>query len=313
MATQKSPAMAALLSCVPTLGNFLHSGNVVLSRKFGVFSPRKNITEEALLLSQLLSVWAAWLLTATEVARVCKVIHSQGRQVHTARPGEVGCFRFPDKPITLARHHKELWQAHMALAESCDFLLQLFNHLTTIWETSEHTSFSLSFLFFHFFLFYHFYLLLLLFPFYALRSFYMSYWIWQPATVDTGELEETSNHITLLFWSDWKLPDTVEISSFSSASFISESSSTNLVQYKGERGKVSSFQLPENIALSPLPPEWKTSHCFRAWLCLQITRSWLQLEEPAAASEQKVQQLGKQCSTPNCEPCWRIGPQNLVA
>ena len=95
MATQKSPAMAALLSCVPTLGNFLHRGNVVLSRKFGVFSPRKNITEEA-------------LLTATEVARVCKVIHSQGRQVHTARPGEVGCFRFPDKPIILARHHKEL-------------------------------------------------------------------------------------------------------------------------------------------------------------------------------------------------------------
>lgn len=70
--------------------------------------------------------------------------------------------------------------------------------------------------------------------------------------MDIGELQQTDNHITLLFWHDGKLIDVVEIFSFSSVHFLLESYTKSPIDRKGKRGKVHSFQISDIIGPFPL-------------------------------------------------------------
>lgn len=119
-----------------------------------------------------------------------------------------------------------------------------------------------------------------------LEGYFM--WIWQPTTVDIGELEQPGNHLT------WKLIDVVGIFSFSSVGFLSESYGKNLVHRKGERGKVHSFQMPDNAGLFPLFSSLHEKHHTASELeyIYKSPRSWPKLGEAALEPEQEVCQPG---------------------
>lgn len=73
LGTPGEPGQLCSVVCLFCADSLCRGNNKLEHWKSEAVSPRGNITAEALLLSLLVSVWAALLPTATQVATVCKI------------------------------------------------------------------------------------------------------------------------------------------------------------------------------------------------------------------------------------------------
>lgn len=133
LGTPGEPGQRQLCSVVCLFwADSLCRGNKLEHWKSGAVSPRGNITAEALLLRLLVSVWAALLPTATQVATVCK-IQALG-DTHTLPCPEKRFFGLVDPtsgtPQGNYDRHK-MPQLSLGIF-SCSYLI--FNYLCN-WET----------------------------------------------------------------------------------------------------------------------------------------------------------------------------------
>lgn len=208
--------------------------------------PKREHYSRGFIVLSAVSVSAALLPTATLMATVCKMIQPLGDT--RPLPGLEKSFSGLADP--LVGHHRGIRTDTQGLSWVMISSVVAIGSLTAwVTEKFKKKATGLGFFFFPLVLSF---VTVAFSIFFARSLFNVDYWIWQPAPVDIGELEQTDNHITLLFWCDWKVFDVVEIFSFSSVRFLLESYTKSPIDRKGKRGKVHGFQISDIIGLLSL-------------------------------------------------------------